>query len=106
MVAQPSRYHVVISPLASRDLDQIHDHIHRDSPQNAASVILEMMLAIDGLAEFPHRFRVSSQIRSRGEVRVMPIWPYLLYYRIMEPQQAVRVITIRHGARRQPRRLD
>jgi plasmid stabilization system protein ParE len=107
MVAQPTRYHLIISPRASTELDDIYHHIHLDSPQNAPSMIRAIVLAIDGLAEFPHRFRVASQIRSRrGETRVMPVWPYLLYYRIMEPQQAVRVISIRHGARRQPQRLD
>ncbi len=107
MPPTPARYHGIISPRASKDLDNIHGYIRKDSPQNASGMIRELIVAIDGLEYFPQRFRVARQIRSRsGETRVMPVWPYVIYYRIAEPPGAVNVITIRHGARRQPRRLD
>ena len=102
-----TRYHLIISPRASADIHAIHKYIAQDSEQNAASMIEELIASLDGLEEFPHRYRVAEHVKSRrGETRVMLVPPYLVYYRIMERQLAVRVITIRHGARRQPRRLD
>jgi plasmid stabilization system protein ParE len=33
---------------------------------------------------------------------MMPVTPYLIYYRVLDSQQAVRVLTVRHGAQRRP----
>ena len=102
-----TRYHLIISPCASADINAIHQYIANDSEQNAASMIEQLVDALDGLEEFPHRYRVAEHLKSgRGETRVMLVPPYLVYYRILEKQLAVRIITIRHGARRQPRKLD
>lgn len=102
-----TRYHLIISPRASADIHAIHKYIAQDSEQNAASMIQKLIDSLDGLEEFPHRYRVAEQVKSqRGETRVMLVLPYLVYYRIMDKQWAVQVITIRHGARRQPKRLD
>jgi plasmid stabilization system protein ParE len=31
--------------------------------------------------------------------------PYIIYYRVLEDQKVVQILTIRHGSRRQPRRF-
>jgi len=35
----------------------------------------------------------------------MPVPPFIIYYHIIDQRRAVEVMTIRHGARRQPRRF-
>ena len=43
------RYHVILSPRAAGDLHAVHTFVERDSPQNAASLIGELVDAIDSL---------------------------------------------------------
>jgi plasmid stabilization system protein ParE len=85
---------------------RIFDHIERDSPQNAPAVIEGVINAIDSLAQFPHRYKVHQSARHPDRVvRSMPVPPYVVYYRVIDQHSVVRVLTVRHGARRQPRRF-
>jgi plasmid stabilization system protein ParE len=34
----------------------------------------------------------------------MPVSPFIVYYRVDDKRGAVRILTVRHGARRQPQR--
>lgn len=100
------RYRVIVSPRASADLSQIYEYIALDSPQNAATFLQTLFDAIDSLANLPARHRlIESRPRIKRETRAMPVSPYLIYYHILEGEGAVRVVTVRHGARRQPRRF-
>jgi plasmid stabilization system protein ParE len=99
-------YHVIISPRAASDLGDIHANVELDSPQNARSILSELIDAIDSLQHLPRRYRaVQGRRRPSKAVRRMPVPPYLIYYRIEERKQSVEIITVRHGARRQPRRF-
>jgi len=92
---------------ASSDLDAIFTYISNRLPGNAPGFIRQILDAIDSLERFPHRYpAVEQQPRVRAGTRAMPVSPYLVYYRVLEPQLAVRIITIRHGARREPRRFS
>jgi len=96
-------YHVIIEPRASSDLISIYAYIEKDSPQNAASVSQMLFDAIDSLEFFPHRYKVHRWRRNPMRVvRSMPVPPFIVYYRILEPHHAVQVLTVRHGAQRQP----
>jgi plasmid stabilization system protein ParE len=35
----------------------------------------------------------------------MPVPPFIIYHRVLESERIVEVLTVRHGARRQPRRF-
>jgi plasmid stabilization system protein ParE len=96
-------YRVLLAPDAFRDLDMILDYIRRDSPQNAARTIDRLWSATQSLDRFPHRYRVY-RLHRRPElaIRAMPVPPFVIYYRIIEPLHTVRVLTVRHGARRRP----
>src|SRR5690349_5565952 len=101
------RYRVIITPRALADLEEIHQYIAQDSEQNAAAFVAKLINAFDSLEQFPQRYRVYSGKRKLSEaVRRMPVSPYLIYYRVQEKKQAADIITIRHGARRQPRRIE
>jgi toxin ParE1/3/4 len=100
----PERYHVIITPQALADLEDLHQFISKDSEQNAAGFVAKLIDAIDGLQALPQRYRVYTGRRKTSDpLRRMPVSPYLIYYRVREEQKAVDVITIRHGARRPPR---
>src|SRR3954463_14161242 len=100
-------YHVRMSPRASRDLEQIHDFIENDSPQNARTVLLSLLDAIDSLDHLPQRYPIyQSDNRLRNHVHVMPVMTFVVYYRVFEQQQAVKVIAVQHGARQRPQNLD
>jgi plasmid stabilization system protein ParE len=102
----PQSLRIRILPEAATDLAGIFDHIQQQSPQNAASVIEELINAIDSLSLFPRRYKVHrSARRGRRPVRSMPVPPFIVYYRIIEEHDTVEVMTVRHGAQRQPRGL-
>lgn len=102
----PEQYRILIQPRVAADLEAIHHYISHDSPQNAASFIAKLIAAFDSLQAFPTRYSVyEGPRRPRDAVRRMPVSPYLVYYRVRDDVNAVDIITVRHGARKQPRRF-
>ena len=98
----PDAYRVVISTRVSEELQSIYHHIAQDSPQNAAAVVERLLEGMDSLEAFPHRYPVvSAKRKPRHETRLMPVRPYLVYYRVV-----VLVVAVAHGARRRPRHID
>lgn len=103
----PDTYHIIFTRRAASDLEGIFNYIANRSPGTAPRIIERLVNAIDSLATFPHRYRViDPQPRIRGEIRMMPVSPYLVYYRILQSQSAVRVITVRHGSRTRPEEIE
>jgi addiction module RelE/StbE family toxin len=99
----PDTYRIRITPRALSNLEEIFAVISRDSPQNAAGMIRQLLDAIDSLEILPHRFDVPRTGKPRGRnVRSMPVRPYLVRYRIDDKQKAVYILRVRHGARRRP----
>src|SRR5215204_1545054 len=102
----PPAYRLIILPEAAASLEEIFTYIEQSSPQNATAVARSLVAAIDSLEHFPHRFRVHQSRRDPVRVvRSMSVPPFIVYYRIIERNQAVEIMLIRHGARRQPRRF-
>ena len=100
-------YHVILTNRALTDLQALARHIRRDSPQSAALVATRIVEAIDSLRSMPSRFPRFTGSRKRGSVvRRMVVRPFVVYYRIDERTELVQVITISHGAQRQPRQFD
>jgi plasmid stabilization system protein ParE len=99
-------YRIIISPEASADLESIHAYIAQDSPAGAARMVERILAAIDTLKSFPHRTLAEHvSARLRGPVRSLSVRPYVVYFRTLEDERVVRILTVRHGARRRPRRL-
>jgi toxin ParE1/3/4 len=102
----PKLYRVVIQPRASNDLIDICAYIEQDSPQNAAGVARKLFEAIDSLEFMPHRYKVHCSSRDPNRVvHAMSVPPFIVYYRVVERKEAVEVIAVWHGARRQPKRF-
>ena len=102
----PQSYRVIVLPEAFADLDRITDYIQQDSPQNAARILDQLWNATRTLDTFPHRYKVHELRRDPAKtVHSMPVPPFIIYYRVDETNRSVRVLTVRHGRRRQPRRF-
>lgn len=100
-------YRVIITPRAGRDLEAIYDHIAHDSEQNAASMVTRILDELEPLRQLPHRKVVERQNHKlRHPVRSIPVPPYVVYSRVLDDDRIVRVLHVRHGARRPPRRFD
>jgi toxin ParE1/3/4 len=101
------RFDVRITREASSDLEEISDYISAESPQNAVAMVTEIVTAIFSLATLPHRFKVHQPSKKADRVvRAMLVYPYIVYYRIADTSKSVQILTVRHGARRQPKRFN
>ena len=66
-------------------------------------VIRRLLDAMDGLHLLPHRYRVvGSKRKPRNEMRLMPVRPHVVYYRIIESDKVVLISTVQHGAHHRP----
>jgi plasmid stabilization system protein ParE len=102
----PAPYRIILLPEAGADVPAIHDFIAKDSPQNAVGVVRRLMASIDSLQQSPQRCKIHLPNRiAERVVRAMSEPPFIIYYRILESARVVEVMTIRHGARRQPKRF-
>lgn len=103
----PPDYRVILLMEAASDLDQIASYISQTSPQNAVTVCERIISAVNNLSLMPKRFRYVGRSRKRGSpVHSLVVRPYIIYYRIEEQSRTVAVLTVRHGARIQPRTFD
>ena len=99
------RYKIRFTPTAWTEFKGILDHIDRQSPQNAKSVRHELLKEIGGLQLMPDRFRKVDTSRStQAPVHALTARPFIIYYRI--EADSVFILSIKHGAQRQPRRFD
>ena len=99
-------YRIIISPQAAEDLDAIHDFVAQDSPANADKMAERILAAIATLSSFPYRTLVEhAPPQIKHPVRSLVVRPYVVFFRVLENDGIVRVLTIRHGARRKPRRF-
>ena len=103
----PDRYRILISKKVTRDLQSIFDYISNDSEQNAALMVERILGAIEHLKIFPHHNVVEGQHpRLKHPVRSLPIQSYIVFFRVIEEHQIVRVLRVRHGAMRRLKRFD
>ena len=100
-------YRLIIPPRVAVEIQQIHDRIAKDSPQNAQSMTVRIMDALELLQSFPHRAEVVSQPRGlKHPVRSVVVRPYIIYFRAIDDEKIVRILRVRHGARRQLQRFE
>jgi plasmid stabilization system protein ParE len=102
----PDQYRIIFLPRSAAELIRICSYIERGSEQGARSVATRIIDAIDALAFFPHRYEVHEHRKDSAKtVRSMPVPPFIVYYRVDDSRLAVRILSVRHGARRQPKRF-
>jgi addiction module RelE/StbE family toxin len=83
---------------ALTQLDQIFSYIAKDNPA-AASAVVER---IDALATLLGRYPTMGRPTDKEGVRVMGVrrHPYLVFYKILPDRDEVRILRVRHMARR------
>lgn len=100
-------YRVILTEEALQSLKSIAHHIRNDSHFTAGTVAESLLDAIDSLESMPARFRrVGTSRKRRNPVHACSVRPFIIYYRIDEPQKAVYIEVVVHGMRRQPRRFN
>ena len=86
---------VIWAPAALQDIAQIHGYLARFNPPAAGRLAERMLAAGDSLVLFPDRGRPGAGGRLR-ELTV--VYPYVIRYRVAADH--VRILRVRHGARR------
>lgn len=103
----PPAFHLILSPEAAANLQEIHEHISKNSPRNAGRMVARILDAIGALEDFPLRNVVEHRSKKlKYPVRSIVVRPYLIYFRVIESQHIVRILTVRHAARQRPVRFD
>ncbi len=96
-------FKVILTERALLDLDGIVDRIRSDSPKNAANVAAALVESINSLEQMPARFRMVGKSRKRqSDIHAVVVYPYIIYFRCDSTAKSVHILTIVHGARRQP----
>ena len=89
---------VTYSRRALRQLEEIHAYIDERNPQAAREIIARVGALCEQLGAFPG---IGTQTDQAG-VRVLPVvrYPYNIFYMLIPGQDEVRILRIRHSARR------
>ncbi len=93
---------VLISERAENDLRDIFLYISSSlrARENAVGQLKRLEKAINALTEFPERFKIyESDKYSSGNLRVMPVDNYLVFYNVDNDRRIVNVVRVLYGAR-------
>jgi toxin ParE1/3/4 len=89
---------VLWTPRATSDLDDMVEHIGKDSPDSAVRVAERIYNQVMQLATTPHIGR-GGDVPGTREL-VFHHWPYIAVYRVTE--DSIRVLRIRHASQLWP----
>lgn len=92
---------LLLSPRAAADLDEIADYIARDNPIRAASFVAELEAKCRAVASAPELYPLRSDLAP--SLRMAVHGRYLILYRDIPDENAVRIERVLHGARNLPR---
>ena len=89
---------VTFSPRALAALSEIHAYNAEDSPRAAGEVVAFIESLCLKLGDYPRIGRPTDL----KDVRVVPVvrYPYLVFYIILGASDEIRILRIRHGARK------
>jgi plasmid stabilization system protein ParE len=94
-------YRIELSQRAFADLDEIVAYIAADSPKHAIRWKDRLLLKIASLANHPRAYGPAPEAElCRVELRQTFVGKYRILFRVDNAAQVVRVVTVRHGARR------
>lgn len=82
------------SPRATRDLEAIHEYLSKRSPRGAVNVLTAIYAAV----EFVRRQPASAQSTNISGVRAKIVRRYR-FYRVVESDNAIEIIHVRHMSR-------
>ncbi len=94
---------LILSPRAATDLEEIAEYIARDNPARAASFVAELEATCRAVAATPELYPARADLAPG--LRMAVHGRYLVFYRDLPGEGAVRVERVLHGARNLPRVL-
>ena len=86
---------VVWTDRARQRLREIQEYIAKDSPRAAPGVTRRLLLRSSQLAAFPRSGRQVPEYR-RDDIRELLERPYRIIYMVLDAQQRIDVLTVRH----------
>jgi toxin ParE1/3/4 len=89
---------VTYSPRALAQLDGILTYIEERNPRAAKAVIDHIKATANLLGAFPWIGRPTDEKDVR--LRVDTKYPYLIFYKVLEDTEEVRILRVLHGAQR------
>jgi toxin ParE1/3/4 len=93
---------VTFARTAINHIAKIHGYIARDNTQGARRVAAAIYQTTDHLANFPFSGRLGAKPQTR-ELVVREYPTYIIVYRVLADEDAVRIIAVFHAARNKPR---
>lgn len=84
------------TPQAADDLEAIANFIAADSPQYAKLFAMDVLVAVERMADFPNSGRVVPELKDPA-IREILFGSYRIVYRVRG--DLVEVLTVYHGAR-------
>lgn len=95
------KYAVIVTPEAEKNIEAAFSYIYDRSTRNAGKWIRGLYHEIDSLELFPHRCGIAPDSRFVGEeLRHLIYKSHRVIFRIEERHRIVRVLHVRHAARR------
>ena len=95
-------FEVIWTQPAADQLEQVIRFIAADQPVAAEQVRADILTHVETLSKLPFLGSVYEKDRS-GRAREILCGKYRIFYRVDEPARRVEVLTVWHGARREPR---
>lgn len=98
-------YRVRLMPRAVEDIDQIYDHVTQAAPLRGSEWYERLIGALYSLNQSPERCLIAKPLSKPGKTIRKLLFgkrphTYRIYFDIVE--DTVRVLHVRHGARREP----
>lgn len=95
-------YQVIWTAPASEALEAIRAYIAQDNPQAADRVVDAIVQQADLLETVP-RLGPRYPCRTPEEIRQTISGKYRIFYEVFASQERIEILTVWHGARREPR---
>ncbi len=95
MAGKPTKFRVLLTGGAERDLEALHDYVTRSDSTSKAHYLLDRLTeTVESLARFPERGSHPKELAGLGikEYRQVLFKPYRVIYRIVDRQVIIYLI--------------
>lgn len=92
---------VIWTPRSLETLRSALEYVAERNPDAAARLGAAILKAVGRLEQFPQLGHIFNKL-GRDDVREIAVRPYRIFYRVVEQQRVVYVLTVWHGARQEP----
>lgn len=92
-------YRVVWTETSLRRVEEIGDLIALERPAAAEKLVNRLFDAVEQAAHLP-RSAPQYRLASTETIRQLVVSPYLIYYKILDSDESIAVLTVRHQRQR------